>query len=204
MDNLASLLQRKLSNIVLLCASSVSLTSSNYWDPDTQEISEDFIDFDIPSFFGVIPADYLANTFEYDTYDLTRSQFFSKSDWSGVIKSLQAAQNTGNGVVVSTPLVTVANDFYGIPAGQKVTVTWVYICRATEWEKRLSPDMQSVTVPTTQADNLGHNIESGPFKGFPNFGTAFANLDDSQSNLLADFVGWTVLNNKDVFINALK
>ena len=60
-DNLASLLQRRLKSIILFCSSSVTLKPSTEWNPATDKLSENHIDFDIPSFFGVIPEDYTLN-----------------------------------------------------------------------------------------------------------------------------------------------
>jgi len=45
------------------------------------------------------------------------------SQWSGV----NQAQATGNGAVATTTLTTVENEWFGIPAGLTLNVTWVYV-----------------------------------------------------------------------------
>lgn len=65
---------RNLSKIILFCSSSVPLQPSSQWDPanESQPLSQNNIDFDIPSFFGVIPSDISDE--EQRSYDLSHSQ----------------------------------------------------------------------------------------------------------------------------------
>ena len=62
---------------------------------------------------------------------------FPRRDFAVVAEALQAAQAAGAGCVVTTRLVTVANAWWGVPAGRVVHITWVYLCRAPEWEAQL-------------------------------------------------------------------
>ena len=60
-----------LKNIIMFSSSSVSLKPTSVWDPlSNVPLSENHIDFDIPSFFGVVPAD-ISST-EALSYDLSR------------------------------------------------------------------------------------------------------------------------------------
>jgi hypothetical protein len=99
-DNLISLVQRKVDKIILFCSSSVTLSPSSEWDPfdESTTLSQNNIDFDIPSFFGVIPTDLSDE--ELRTYDLSKSQIFSSSEWPSLAASLQKAQSAGKVVVL--------------------------------------------------------------------------------------------------------
>jgi hypothetical protein len=194
---MASLLQRKLKKIVLFCLSSVSLKPSSVWKPDSDALSENFIDFDIPSFFGVVPQDYYANDMELKSYDLSHSQFFSSDDWLPLANALQAAQAEGRGIIHTSELTTVENKLYGIDAGWVVNVTWVYLGRLSAWESELSPEMQALVVPPTDSENMGNTIASGPFAQFPHYATMEGALDYRQANLLADLCGWSILQNEE-------
>lgn len=128
----------------------MSLKPSSEWDPvGSAPLSENYIDFDIPSFFGVIAAD-ISNA-EALSYDLSRSQFFPTEEWVPLAQAMQAAQAAGTGIISTTALRTVANDFYGIPAGLDVEVTWVYLGRSALWESKLPPEMQ---VRGSKADTI--------------------------------------------------
>lgn len=202
-DNIASLLQRKLSHIVLFCSTSVPLQPPSVWDPadPAQPLSERFVDFTIPSFFGVIAADISDETARY--YDLSRSQFFSSEDWVPLAQALQAAQQKGTGIVVTRQLRTVENAFFGVEAGQAVSMTFAYTGRTGLWEQQLSPEMQALVVPPQGADNYATLVQTGPFASFPNYPTLGADLTPPQANLLADLSGWTVQQNAALFRAAL-
>ena len=52
--NAFSLLQRGVTTLVLLTSSSVPLQNSTHWDPATDVLTGDHIDFTLPAMFGVI------------------------------------------------------------------------------------------------------------------------------------------------------
>lgn len=131
---------RNIDRIFLFCLTSVPLQPASVWNPESSHLSQDFIDFDIPSLFGVIPDD-IPPAFA-STYDLSRSQMFAKEDWVPFAKKLQEAQQRGTGIVVTNTLTTVANEFYGIPAGKQVKVTWFYLGRLSVWESLLNEEIK--------------------------------------------------------------
>jgi hypothetical protein len=149
----------------------VTLQPASVWNPadiltNSSSLSETYIDFDVPAVFGYIASDI--TPFEQPSYDLSNAQLFAKEDWVPLAEALQAAQQVGNGIVATFTHTTVANAFYNIEAGQKVTVTWVYTGRVRNWEKQLSKEMQALVVPQDDPENLGNLIQTGPFKKFPN------------------------------------
>ena len=203
-DNLISLLQRKVDRIILFCSTSIPLQPSTKWNAsDFSSLSENDIDFDIPSFFGVVPSDYYDNKVEVLSYDLTKSQVFPADDWVPLALALQDAQQRGSGIITTTQHTTVSNEFYGIPAGRNVQITWVYLGRLSQWEGKLSADMKRLVVPPDTSDDLGSLIQSGPFMDFPNYKTSFANINFEQANLLADLAGWSILKNENLFKEVL-
>lgn len=200
-DNLVSFVQRKVSNIVLFCDTSVPLQTSKQWNPADDELSQSHIDFDIPSFFGVIPTDI--TDLERRSYELSQSHIFRTSEWVPLAQQLQAAQEKGQGIMASVQHVTVDNEYFGIEAGYMVNVTWMYLGRVRGWENQLSPEMKNLVLPINNSDDLGHNREDGPFKDFPNYATTAAEMNPQRANLLANLVGWTVLQNADAFLRIL-
>ena len=102
----------------------------------------------------------------------------------------------GNGIIATFSLSTVANDWWGIKAGQQVEVTFVYLGRIYSWEKQLSQEMKDLVVPK---DNSTGDIKDGPFRHFPHYATTGGLLNFEKSNLLADFTGWTILHNEEMF-----
>jgi hypothetical protein len=199
--NLISLLQRNVSTIMAFVSSSTPLKNSTHWNPATDDLTEDSIDFTVPAWFGQIPIDLQVI---WDVgYDLPNSHIFAEDEWLPFITRLQAAQASGNGMVISMTHTTVTNSKYGIEAGRKVKVVWAYLGRATTWESQLNDQMQSLVVPATDPENQANTIEDGPFVSFPQYGTAVANVDIEKANLLADFTGWMVYQNQNIFRDAL-
>ena len=56
--------------------------------------------------------------------------------------ALQDAAAAGEGAVVTYEHTTVDNEWWGINAGMKVKVTWVYLSRVLNWEKELPAEVQ--------------------------------------------------------------
>ena len=200
-DNLISFVQRGVTSIVMFVSTNVPLQPSSLWDPAEDELLQSYIDFDIPSFFGVIPVDL--SDFELRTYELKHSHIFAEDEWVCLAKEFQKAQADGEGIVVKKEHTTVRNDYFGISGDTKVNVTWVYLGRVWKWEEQLSPAMQELVVPLRDADNLAHTRESGPFEGFPNYPSLPAGLNTQRANLLADLTGWVILNNGELFRESL-
>ncbi|CAE7582821.1 unnamed protein product, partial [Symbiodinium microadriaticum] len=176
--NLISLLQRNVDSIIAVISTSSPLQNSTYWDPASANLSTEDVDF-------------------------TNSHVFELDEWVPMAKALQAAQAAGTGNVASMQHTTVYNKKYGIPAGRKVNVVWVYLGRCTEWESQLSDDMYSRLVPTEDPDNQATVIDEGEFKNFPHYITSLATNNGRRSNVLADLMGWVVYQNLDLLEEAI-
>ena len=114
------------------------------------------------------------------------------------------AQSTGNGAVATVSLTTVANEWWGVPAGHDVNVTIVYLSRSKLWEDLLPNETRGHVVPTKDPDDPTKTPTSGPFENFPHYSTGSQlHVTAQQSNLLADLCGWVVHANKDTFVRAL-
>ena len=127
-------LQRRVRSIVLFCNFAAPLASSLNWNPANTTPSTDDLDSDLPAYFGILPTGYTNSS---RGYSLVHNQVFASDQFAPVMVALQAAQLRGAGAVATTPLVTVENAYFGIPAGIAVNVTWVYLSRATQWEAQL-------------------------------------------------------------------
>lgn len=171
--------------------------NSTHWDPATDVLTEDYIDFTVPAWFGHIAEGLgvISNT----SFDLENSQVFDSDEWVPMAKALQAAQATGNGIVVSLNHTTVRNDKYGIQPGRLVNVIWVYLGRCFTWESELSEEMQDLVVPLNDPQNQASIKAIGPFASFPHYTTALAHTNIERANLLADLAGWTIYKNVDIF-----
>jgi hypothetical protein len=199
--HLLGLLQRKIRSIVLFFNTVNPLHGAHKWDPTKTPPSNMLIADEIPPFFGVRQRRVEALiAFDYSTL-----QCFSADDFVPVVQKLQAAQDAGGGIVVTTPLLTVVNEAWGIEAGFEVNVTWVVLSRLGAWEKRLPPKLRAQVQPhtTDPYDDYGELSTNGTFKGFPHYDTTRLMYSAEQANLLAHLTGWGVLNNEEVFRRAL-
>jgi hypothetical protein len=195
---LPSMLQRGVKKIALFFNSVTPLQPASDWNVRTDAPSTGQIDDGLSSLFGVLPQDYVR--WENRSFDFSKDQFFSTDEWVPFVTELQAAQQTGNGIIVSKTLRTVQNDWWGVPAGQEAEVTFVYLGRLASWEAQLSEEMKAVLVPAgPDADDLSKTVEDGPFRHFPHYPTSGGLLNAEQANVLADLTAWTVLQNKELF-----
>ena len=198
-DNFISFLQRKITKIIVFVNTVNPLAPASQWNPyGNIPYSPNVIDTNTASYFGVFASGGLS-----PSNFLIHNQVFPSSDFSKVVAALQAAQAVGNGIVATLQHTTVANSFFGIKQGLKVKVTWVYLGRATAWESQLKPELQAMVVPPPGSP-LNVNIKNGTFANFPNYATQPLDINYRQANLLADFTGWVVLQNANLFRNALK
>mmetsp|Transcript_14298 Transcript_14298/g.21406 ORF Transcript_14298/g.21406 Transcript_14298/m.21406 type:complete len:569 (-) Transcript_14298:197-1903(-) len=196
---LISLLQRRVEKIVLFVNSRTPLQTSEKWDVYNDAPSKEQITDKLSAFFGVYPSDY-AN-WEERSFDVSKIQVFSQDDWAPLVVALQEAQAAGNGIIATLNLTTVHNDWWGVPAGVKSQITFVYLGRLASWESELSEEMHDLLVPSDPAEaaDLSVDVDEGPFKGFPHYMTAGGIINYERANVLSDMAGWTVLKNSELF-----
>lgn len=197
--DLVSLLQRNVSSIIAFVNTNTPLQNSTNWNPATDNLTTQ-IDFTVPAWFGQIAQNL--SEISIDSFDLVNSQVFEPDEWLPFVTALQTALEVGNGCVVQQTHTTVANPKFGIQAGQKVKVLWIYLARATNWEAQLSPEMQELVLPDDPS-NQANSIDHGPYKDFPWYMTALDDIAYHRANLLADLCGWVVLQNQHLFRAAL-
>jgi hypothetical protein len=197
---LISLLQRKVKKVVLFFTSQTPLQPSSKWNVDEDAFSNSQITDAFSCFFGALQenSDVYKRAFYYTT-----TQVFATSEYSRVIKGLQAAQSEGNGIIASFNLTTIENKRWGIPAGFEVEVTFVYMGRLAQWEQKLPKEMQDLVIPSENADDLSVTVSDGPFKSFPHYTTKGGDINFEQANLLADMTGWSVLQHAELFRRVL-
>lgn len=194
---LINFMQREVTNIVLFFMCSAPMLPRDQWNPWTDPISEDQITKSIPAFFGLKELDKEPH-WEDRSYELERDQVFRNEDYPVLIDKLQKAQAVGSGIIATMNLTTVANEWWGIPEGKTFSVTFSYMGRLQAWEQRLSPEMYKLVVPEDASD-MAALKDSGPFKHFPHYPTLGGLVDTERANLLADFTGFSVLDNEGLF-----
>jgi len=200
---LINFLQRKVERIVLFYTSSVPLQPSTQWDPFSEPYSKDKVNDALAALFGVF--DPLQPGWYDRSYELERNQVFASTDFAPLVAALQAAQQTGKGIVATANLTTVSNAWWGIPAGWTASVTVAYLDRLRQWEQRLRPEMRELLVPHSEEDagDLSKDVSHGPFRHFPHYATAGGEMNAERANVLADLTGWAVLQNADLFRSVL-
>ncbi len=183
-----TLLQRKVERIVVFINTSTALalgcTFSPEEPPTSEEVSSDFYPL-----FGFTWGNQIHN------------QVFSKEDFNPVYQALAKAKEAGETVMTRSSLTTVANDWWGIPAGQKVEVLWVYNEQVSKWEDQLSDDLKEEIAKG----------KKGMFPYFPHYDLMFENgvthgisLTKEQVNLLYQLSAWNIYSNEVVFNDFLK
>ena len=101
-------------------------------------------------------------------------------------------------------LRTVANAWWGIPAGHKVRVLFVYLGRVYEWENRLADErVVRAVAPHRGLENPGVLPSNGTFRGFPHPSITQLHLQPGMANMLADLAWWVVTHNAQVFEKAV-
>lgn len=116
---------------------------------------------------------------------------FPAADFQPLLNNLWAASGSGsyqNAPLYAQTLTTVANPWFGVPAGKTVTVLWVYLERVKTWYDELPAAVQSVLGPFNNMMN-----------GFPHYGTFTTELTPTQINLLANLTAWIVNNAQSQF-----
>lgn len=151
------------------------------------------VDKEVAALFGF--QGYSDKTLSYapftsgDTTDLFRmNKVFSSDDFTALLDGLwqSSGGDESNAPVFTQQLVTVANDWFGIPAGRSVTVLWMYLGMAQNWRS----DIKDVWV-------RGNLDEEMLLHKFPHYSTLKTELSPTQVNFLANLTAWTMLQNSD-------
>eukprot|EP00947_MAST-08B_sp_MAST-8B-sp1_P002001 g2001.t1 len=222
--HLIGMLKRRVESIILFINTNQPLHSRSAWDPRTERPRSNTTDDMWPYFFGinVVPADADEAAQQKYSFFYRDNQVFSENDYVPTALKLQDAQRAGQGVVVTTELTTVENKHWGVEAGFTCNVTWVYLSRLGEWERRLASEaVRELVVPPSapslassrgsrqggaiveEEEDYGRTIQGGPFNGFPQYSTGDLIYSTSKSNVLASMVGWGVMNNAEIFRGAV-
>ena len=196
---LISFLQRKVKNIILFLNYDDPLQTTDEWDVETNSRKYGQISDAVPAYFGIfIEKDSVV--FER-SYDYSKNQVFAESDYAPVVKALQKAQQEGNGIITTMNLTTIKNENWGIPDGFTSQITFVYLGRLLSWENKLPEEIRVLVQPSSGGGDLGSDVESGPFSGFPHYTTLAGGINAERANLLSNMVGWSVLENRKLFIS---
>ena len=115
------------------------------------------------------------------------------------VMQLQEGIRKGTGAVARVNLTTVANEHWGLPGGLEVDLTWVYLSRCLEWERRLRPEVKAKVVPKHGVNDPMKRVQGGPFDGFPHYPTGRLHYTPEQANLVAALGEWVVLANEPLF-----
>ena len=115
------------------------------------------------------------------------NQVFASSDFDTLLDGLwqSTGGNESNPPVFTQQLVTVANDWFGIPAGRSVTVLWMYLGMAQNWRAEMTERVRL----SLDKEMLLHK--------FPHYSTLKTELSPEQVNFLANLTAWTMLQNSD-------
>jgi hypothetical protein len=144
------------------------------------------LDDSVPPLFGYQPYDtlegyqtYAGNSgYKYPVFQY--NQVFSSSDFAALQQGLWSASQSGGPAVFAQTLTTVANPWFGVPSGKKVTVLWVYLNYSSAWFEALNKDLH-LTVDWEYSVN-----------SFPNYSTFSTELTATQINLLSNLTAWVI------------
>lgn len=193
---LIALLLRGVERIVVFVNTSVSLDTRKSFDADHPPRPSE-VDDVLPPLFGVPLRHWFGKENPYP-----KNQVFAAEEFGPVVSALQAAKRSGRGAVARTKLLTVENEWWGLPRGREVDILWFYLDRVPAWEARLPKTPNRQTGRTMEEDiQLGHRRfpwPSGPVAGFPNYKSIGQNpgklleLSNQQVNMLTELTDWWV------------
>lgn len=179
---LISLLQRSVNKVVIFVNTETPINTK--YDINSPPKPND-IDSDVYPLFGYSNG---------PESDMNLNQVFPKDSFKVFVQQLIDAKNSGNTVMSKITMPTIANPWWGIPAGKEIETLWIYNDKVKNWEKDLEWEIKAEI-------DLGI---VGEFRDFPNYRTAMENLGlvqltNRQINLLYQLSAWNVYSNKEVF-----
>ena len=194
---LMSFLQRKIKKIILFLNLQDPLQTKDKWNVTKDYLKEKQISDAIPAYFGI----FIKQDSEILTrsYDYRKNHIFKKEDYFKLVILLQNAQKEGKGLIATLNLTTIENIYWGIPHGFRAQITFVYLGRLSSWESKLSNEMKNLIVPSGLNCDLSNDIKFGPYANFPHYTTLGGGINSERANLLGNMVGWSILENKELF-----
>ena len=189
--HLIGMLQRGVRGLVMFCNCEVVL-SSTYNASSGKPPTPDDLDDDIPAFFGID-----VDRPNHPLYTFTRDQAFPPSDFPRLIEGWQQAQASGRSAIVTLQHTTVSNPWWGLEAGMRVNVTWIYQSRAFEWEAQLPDDTKKALVPAKTPQDPASRVKHGTFKDFPNVPTSDLHYKAELASAVSNLAGWVVHRHAD-------
>lgn len=195
-----SLIQRNVTKIILFFMSSVPLQPLESWDVYADSYDNQ-ITSDLAALFGVISDDQ--GNIEDSSYEYNNNQIFSINDYYYVVKQLQLAQANGKSIMTTVNLTTIDNYWWGISKDMNIEITFSYLGRLKQWENLLSDEMKELVIPSNNPEDLSNDISYGPFRSFPHYVTDFGLINYERANLLCNMLGWSVLENEELFRHML-
>jgi hypothetical protein len=150
--------------------------------PTAKDVSSDIL-----TLFGVIAK---------GSEDMYQNQIFPESDLNDLMAQFVEAKKNGHSLIAQTSHTTLQNDWWGIPAGRKVEIVWIYNENANDYLEQLEWEIRD------QIKDLGGRPD---FPKFPHYRTVMENtghlveLSAQQINLLYQFSAWTVYSNPEKF-----
>jgi len=193
-SGLLNLLRRGCKEIIVFVDSLVPLKPNSEYKPFQRSPTDNDVDVDLAVLFGM-----MSESANKSVANLVNDQIFPRFRFNELIVEMQRKQGQGGGIVVRQPLQTIENSFWGIPAGRKVVVTWVYLSRCPLWEKSLPLDTQKLVIPEVDASNPSKLRQRGMFASFPHYSTQKLRYTYEQANLLTNMAGWVVLRHASLF-----
>ncbi len=161
-----------------------------------------YLDYQVCSLFGYMP---LGKSTHYTLYKdveqiptanlgYKNNQVFPSEDFKVVQEGLWAAKEARGPVMFLQKLTTIANPYFGVEAGQEVTVLWSYLSKADNWYEKLSPELRKKI-----------SDDSQDFSTFPNYNTQTQlHLEAPQVNLMSQMTAWMIFQDEYIIPSAGK
>lgn len=165
-------IQRNIKNIFII--SNVDPDGKFAYDDEANNVN---INWEFRSYFDQLLTNQPPKIAGTDVFDTTHSHIFEKEGFMALVKSMRDSHDTGDGILCSTVVTTVKNDWYGIPAGQTHNIILLYPNVPEKWLAQIN-------------DSYVKNIITE--NNLPYVGTTMFNVPTDQSNLMASMVTWTI------------
>jgi len=184
-------------------------------NPIVNDVGPD-VDWSLAAFFGV----QMSNAEEKGCGSgrlgctLANHQVFEKQHFRSLMQSFLNSHDDGKAMIHTMNLVTLQNDRFGIAAGHKVRVTFVYLSVPNKWEEDVLVAMRRIykNPDWTWENDLKckgktfkeyYNQKLG-FPSAPSLLSTFKSMCPLYATLFYQLAGNMVTDNKEVFKDALE